>query len=193
MYSSLLNEIPVEKIGLAVRSILLMIDLTKSWSYPIGSILPVPNFSFFSFRVLQIEVDPIHSDPDSVDAPFHARHLPDICVPAIWSCILSISIGVVTITCYDEKKLVIVRNWIWTTDSIKMRLLKVKRSRPDKTQLLHQLSFLWIGVVCALKKKKKKISFKGINENGACLSVSFHNIKCATSRTKGYEILIEHF
>lgn len=73
-----------------------------------------------------------------------------------------------------------------------MRLLEVKRSRPDKTQLLHQLSFLWIRVVCALKKKKRKTCFKGVNENGACLSVSFHNIKYATSQSKAYEILIEH-
>ena len=33
--------------------------------------------------VLQIEVDPIRFHPDSVDAPFQARHLPEICVPAI--------------------------------------------------------------------------------------------------------------
>ena len=67
-----------------------------------------------------------------------------------------------------------------------MRLLEVKRSRPDKIQLLHQLSFLWIRVVCALKKKNIKSSFKGIN-------VSLHNIKYVTSQTKVYEILIEHF
>lgn len=167
MYSSLLNEIPAEKRGLAVRSVLLTIDFfTGRWQNldRTRSGQSSLSLTFFSFSVLQIEVDPIRFHPDSVDAPFQARHLPEICVPAIWSCILSISIGVVTITCYHEKKLVIVRNWIWTTDSIKMRLLEVKRSRPDKTQLLHQLSFLWIRVVCALKKKKGKPVLKELTK-----------------------------
>ena len=87
MYSSHLNEIPAEKRGLAVRSVLLMIDFFPGRSQNLdrtrsGQSSLSLTF-FFSFSVLQNEVDSIRSDSDSVDATFYARHLPDICVPAI--------------------------------------------------------------------------------------------------------------